>query len=67
VVPDRVGHGPVGEDGIVLLEELSRGAGGRDDHGGDGAQAERHDRAVDLGEASEGAVRLVTQEVEASD
>jgi len=67
MVADGVGHKPRREDGVVLLQELAGDfRGGRDDRG-DRAQAEGHERAVELGEARKGAVRLVTEEVEVAD
>lgn len=66
-VDNGVRHGPRREDGVVPLQELARDLRGGRDHRGDGPEAEGHERAVDLGEAREGAVRLVTEEVEAAD
>jgi len=58
---------PGGEESVVLLQELAGDFRGGDDHRGDGAQAQGHERAMDLGEVSEGVVWLVAEEVEASD
>jgi hypothetical protein len=64
---DGVRHGPRGEGGVMPLQELARDVRGGRDHRGDRAQAEGHERAVDLREAREGAVRLVAEEVEVAD
>jgi hypothetical protein len=67
VVTGGVGGGPGGEDGVVLLQELACDVRRGDDHRGDRAQAERHERAIRLGEAGERAVWLVAEQVEAAD
>ena len=63
-----VRHGPpVAEDGVVPLQDLPGGGRGGGHHRGHRAQAEGHERAVRLGEPGQGAVRLVTEQVEAAD
>jgi hypothetical protein len=67
MVAGSVVYIPGGEDGVVLLHELAGDIRRGDDHRGDRAQAQGHERAMDLGEVGEGAVWLVAEEVEASD
>ncbi|KAJ1276873.1 hypothetical protein BS78_05G249600 [Paspalum vaginatum] len=52
-----VADGPGRDGGVVPLEDLAGRVRGQGDDGEDGAEAERHERAVPRGEAREGAVR----------
>ena len=68
-VPAAVGedaHGrverPVGEDGVVGLQDLPRRLGGGDHHRGDVPQAEEHDGAVPLRQPAHGVVRQGAQQ-----
>jgi hypothetical protein len=67
MVPGGVVYVPGGEDGVVLLQEFAGDVRGGDDHSGDRAHAQGHERTMDLGEVGERAVWLVAEEVEVSD
>ena len=67
MVDSGVWYKPRREDSVVLLQELACDFRGGHDNRGDRAQAEGHERAVELREARKGAVRLVTEEVEVAD
>lgn len=56
---EGVGGGAAREVILVLVEDLAHGVRRRDDDGEDRAEAERHDGAVAVSEAREGAVLLV--------
>ena len=49
VLAGGVRHGPGGEHGVMPLQELPGHGGGGDDDRGDRAEADGHERAVDLG------------------
>lgn len=59
--------GPVGEDGVVCGEAVSRGGGGGDEEDAAGAEVEEDDGAVAAGEGCEGAVEGRVEEVEVAE